>query len=191
VAARSERQVVGQFPITALPDAVPMHPLCWSLLGLYFRYGAPHPYISSLSRIAPIAAMARVKIAVSPQHFKQYQEIRAIVGDTGNRTITFCIEVGQTSPKGNGEIEATPSPFWVQRNDHGRWRTLLIGPDVGSFRADQVPEVGKSLDFPFRLSNPGKVRLRLMYWRGPIPNMDCKASRKHSKLATSAVFTVE
>lgn len=143
------------------------------------------------SLIAPIAAVAQVKISVSPLHSKSYLEIHAKVEDTGNRPITFCIEVGQTSPKGGGEIEATPSPFWVQRNDNGKWGTLLIGPDVGSFRAAQLLEAGKSLDFPFRLSATGKMRLRLNYWRGSIPSLDCHAPPKGSKLVTSAVFTIE
>ncbi|MGH9743800.1 MAG: hypothetical protein ACRD51_15760 [Candidatus Acidiferrum sp.] len=144
-----------------------------------------------LSLIAPIAVRAQLKIRVSPQHSKPYQKIDATIENTSNRPITFCIEIGQTSPKGDGEMEATPSPFWVQRNDNGKWGTLLIGPDVGSFRVAQELEDGKSLDFPFRLGATGKMRLRLKYWRGSIANFDCHAPPKHSKLVTSSAFTID
>src|SRR6266850_1352453 len=89
------------------------------------------------------------------------------------------------------QVKITPSPFWVQRNDNGKWGTLMIGPDVGSARAAVVLEAGESKEFPFRLNDSGKMRLRLNYRRGSIPELDCHALPKGLKLATSAVFTVE
>jgi len=143
-----------------------------------------------LSLILATAAIAQVKITVPPQRYKIHEEIHAKVENTSNNAVTFCVEFGQTSMKG-GEVESTPSPFWVQRNDNGKWGTLMIGPDVGSARAAVVLEAGESKEFPFRLNDSGKMRLRLNYRRGSIPELDCHALPKGLKLATSAVFTVE
>jgi type II secretory pathway component PulJ len=38
-----------------------------------------------------------------------------------SRPITVCVQFGQWSPKGD-TIESTPSPFFVERNDNGKWR---------------------------------------------------------------------
>jgi hypothetical protein len=67
----------------------------------------------------------------------------------------------------------------------------MIGPDVGSIRAAVVLEAGESREFPFRLIESGRMRLRLNYWRGSIPNLDCHAPPKGLKLLTSTVFTIE
>jgi hypothetical protein len=75
-------------------------------------------------------------------------------------------------------------------NTNGEWGTLLIGPDVGSLRVAQVLEAEKSAEFPFRLHDHGKIRLRLNYWRGSIPNLNCNAPPKGKKLVTSAAFTI-
>jgi hypothetical protein len=137
------------------------------------------------------AVMAQVKISISPEHYKKYGEIHANVENSGNGPITLCVEVGQTSPTVEGGIESTPSPFWVQQNTDGEWNTLMIGPDVGSHKAAAVLEPSKSMKFPFRLNASGRMRLRLNYWRGSMPNLDCHAPPKGSKLVTSIVFTVE
>jgi hypothetical protein len=142
-----------------------------------------------LSLIFGTAALAQVKIAVRPQQYKMHEEIRAKVENMGNSAVTFCVEFGQTSMK-EGEVESTPSPFWVQRNDNGRWGTLMIGPDVGSAWAAVVLEAGESKEFPFRLNDSGRMRLRLNYWRGSLPNLNCHVPPKGSKLLTSAVFTI-
>lgn len=134
---------------------------------------------------------AQVKIHVLPSHHKKYETIYASVENTGSKSITFCIQVGQTSPKGGGEIEATPSPFWVQKNNDGRWSTLLIGPDLGSFQHPEVLEPGKSLDFPFRLGESGQMRLRLTYWIGSQQSLACDAPPKGPKVATSEPFAAE
>src|SRR4029077_835506 len=109
------------------------------------------------------------------------------VENIGKRAVTFCVEFGQTSPRG-AEIESTPSPFWIQRSRNDQWSTLITGPDVGSRQAAVVLEVGESKDFPFRIKEGGMLRLRLNYWYGSIPNMACHASPKDVKLATSKSF---
>jgi hypothetical protein len=143
-----------------------------------------------LSLILATGAIAQVKITVPVQRYKVHEEIHTKVENTGDKAVTFCVEFGQTSMRGS-EIEGTPSPFWVQRNDNGKWGTLLIGPDVGSARAAAVLEARESKEFPFRLNDSGRMRLRLSYWRGSIPNLDCHAPPKGLKLATSIVFTIE
>jgi hypothetical protein len=138
-----------------------------------------------------LATAAQVKINIPPQHQRKYETIHASVENAGSKPLSFCIEVGQTSPKGNGETEATPSPFWVQRNNDGKWGALMIGPDVASLKRAEVLDPGKSAEFPFRLDDSGQMRLRLNYWDGSMPSVDCHAPPKSAKLVTSAVFTVE
>jgi len=141
--------------------------------------------------LSPLPATAQVKIHVSPSHHKQYETIHASVENAGSKPIAFCIQVGQTSPKGGGETEATPSPFWVQKNSDGRWSTLLVGPDVGRFQHPEVLEPGKSLDFPFRLGESGQMRLRLTYWNGSRQSLVRDAPPKGAKAATSEPFAVQ
>ncbi len=148
-------------------------------------------FASLVLSLFSLAAAAQVTINIPSQHQKKYEKIHASIENAGSKPVTFCIEVGQTSPKGGGQIEATPSPFWVQRNNNGKWGTLMIGPDVGSFQTPQVLDPGKSVEFPFRLGDSGQMRLRLNYWNGSLPSLDCHAPPKGARLVTSAVFTVE
>jgi hypothetical protein len=145
--------------------------------------------ILGFSLMQATAAIAQVKITVPTQRYNAHDEIRAKVENTGNIAVTFCVEFGQTSMKG-GDVESTPSPFWVQGNSDGKWGTLMIGPDVGSIRTAEVLEAGESREFPFRLNDSGRMRLRLNYWRGSITNFNCKAPPTGPKLVTSDVFTI-
>ena len=144
----------------------------------------------AISLIVANGAIARVKITFPAQRYKQHEQIRAKVENMGNTAVTFCVEFGQTSMKGY-EVESTPLPFLVQRNDNGRWGTLLIGPDVGGFRGAVVLEAGESQEFPFRLNDSGRMRLRLYYWHGSFTDLGCRAQRKGSKPLTSTVFTID
>ncbi|MGC1416389.1 MAG: hypothetical protein WA817_13965 [Candidatus Acidiferrum sp.] len=131
-----------------------------------------------------------MKITVPVKQYKVGEQIPAKVENRGKYAITFCVEFGQTSMK-DGEVESTPSPFWVQSKDNEKWGTLIIGPDVGSIRQPVVLQVGESAGFPFRLAGAGKMRLRLNYWRGSFPDLDCRAKPKGKKLLTSATFTIK
>jgi hypothetical protein len=144
----------------------------------------------ALSLLLPTAAIAQVKISVPAQHYRTQDEIHGKVENTGSGPVTYCIEIGQTSPKADG-TEGTPLPFWIQQYSNDKWSTLMLGADVGSLRAAQVLEAGKSNQFPFRLNAHGKMRLRLNFWRGSIANLDCNAPPKGSRLAASSVFIVE
>jgi hypothetical protein len=79
------------------------------------------------------------------------------------------VEFGQVSFKaGTGtveDIEHTPMPFYVQKQN-GKWGTLMIGPDIGSSRHAVSLKAGESQHYPFRLSDHGRMRLVLDYWRG-------------------------
>jgi hypothetical protein len=143
----------------------------------------------ALSAILSVSAVAQVKIAIPTQQYKVQEMIHAKVENTSDLAVTFCIEVGQTSSNG-GKIEGTPSPFWVQQNSNGKWGALLIGPDVGTLRVPVVLKAGESKEFPFRLNDAGRMRLRLNCWRGSIPNLDCHAPPKGLKLVASRVFTI-
>ena len=148
-------------------------------------------FASVVLALFSLTATAQVKIHVSARQHKKYEAIHASVENSGTNPVTFCIEYGQTSPNGSGEIETTPSPFWVQQNNSGKWGTLMIGPDVGSFKSPEVLDPHKSVDFHFRLADSGQMRLRLNYWRGSLPSLDCHEPPKGAKLVTSAVFDVE
>jgi hypothetical protein len=143
-----------------------------------------------ISLILATAAIAQVKITIPAQQYKAHDEIHAKIENAGGNAVTICVEFGQTSMKA-GEVESTPSPFWVQRNDNGKWGTLMIGPDVGSTRGSVVLEAGESKEFPFRLNDSGRMRLRLNYWLGSIPKLNCHAPPKDSRLATSSALKVE
>jgi len=85
------------------------------------------PFLASLVvTLFSLPAAAQVKIHIPTQHQKKYETIHASVENAGSKPVTFCIEFGQTSPKGSGEIETTPSPFWVQKDGNGKWSTLII-----------------------------------------------------------------
>ena len=141
--------------------------------------------------LLPLTAAAQVRIHLPSQHQEKYKKIIASVENSGNTPVTFCVEYGQWSPRGDGDVEASPYPFWVQQKYNGKWNTLINGPDVGSMRAPVVLDPRKSMDFPFRLAGSGKMGLRLNYWSGGLPSMDCHARPKHTKLITSPIFTVE
>jgi hypothetical protein len=129
-------------------------------------------------------SIAQVKINVPEQHYKAREQIRAKVENTDSQPVTFCIGF-------LGLIESSPSPFWVEQNQDGKWRTLIMGPDVGNQRTSLVLGPGESEEFFVRLSDSGKSRLRLEYWRSSIPKLDCDAHQKGSKVATSSFFTIE
>jgi hypothetical protein len=145
--------------------------------------------VIGLFLILPTVTGAQVNIAVPEQQYKVHERIDAKIENAGNGAVTLCMEVGQTSRSDDG-VEATPIPFSVQRNSNGKWGTLLIGPDVGGMKTPLVLEAGEAQQFPFRLDDYGEMRLRLKYWRGSIPALDCKVSPKGSKLVTSDVFTI-
>lgn len=120
---------------------------------------------------------------------QRQEQIAAKVENQTSRPITMCVQIGQQSPKGN-TIESTPSPFFVERNDNGKWGVLLNGPDVGSNSRPVEVDSGKSLEFPFRLNGEGTMRLRLDYWVGSRPDMKCNGSSKNTKHLRSATFTL-
>jgi hypothetical protein len=85
----------------------------------------------------PNISFAQVRITAFAKHYHLEQEIHGRVENTGKRAVTFCVEFGQTSPQGD-EIQGTPSPFWIEREQKYKWSTLITGPDISSKRAAMV-----------------------------------------------------
>jgi len=144
----------------------------------------------SLWLFSALAASAQVRVTVSAQQYTAQEQIQAKIENSSARPITICIEIGQSSPTGAG-TEPTPSPFSVEQMDEGKWHTLLLGPDVGSLRHAEDLGAGKSLVFPFRLGARGKMRLRLDYWLGSRPDLNCTVPPQDVKQVTSTAFRVE
>jgi len=131
---------------------------------------------------------AQVKIVIPKRQFQPEEQIRARVENQSSRPITICVQFGQSSQKA-GASESTPSPFLVEVNRSGRWSVLLIGPDVGSSLQTVEVDSGNSLEFPFRLTEKGTLRLRLDYWIGS-RDVKCNVTEKGARRLRSANFTV-
>ena len=150
-----------------------------------------HRQIAILLLLLPLAgsAPAQVQVVLSAKSFKVRETIRAKVMNDGKVPVTYCVEFGQHSPKGD-TIESTPIPFYVQRRQDGKWSTLLIGPDIGSMQSPVVLEPGKSQEFPFRLTDAGEMRLVLRYWVGALEKLDCPNPQRQAKTRKSPVFSL-
>lgn len=134
-------------------------------------------------------ALSQVRVLVPKQHYGQQEQISAKLENRTSQPITVCVQIGQWSPKGD-TIENTPSPFLVEQKDNGRWGVLLNGPDIGNNSQPVELDSGKSLDFPFRLTGEGTMRLRLDYWSGSRPGAKCNGPRKNTKHVRSMSFTL-
>ena len=118
-------------------------------------------------------------------------EIRPQVVNVGDKPITFCVQLGQVSLLRPGSAyESTPIPFVVEAESAGRWRVLMIGPDIGSVRRPAVLQPGESDEFPFVVGTAGHLRLTLSYWIGSLPDLDCSRAPKNAKKAHSHEFVL-
>jgi hypothetical protein len=119
--------------------------------------------------LSPIA-LSQVRVSTPGTDFKSHEQIDVKITNAEKSAVSYCVEFGQISFKaGTGKVEDmehTPTPFYVQEQNGGRWGTLLIGPDIGSSRHAVVLKAGESQQYPFRLSDRGRMRLVLDYWRG-------------------------
>jgi len=132
---------------------------------------------------------AQVRVVIPKRHYHPQEQILAKLENQTSQPITVCVEFGQSSPKGD-TIESTPSPFFVERSDSGKWGVLLNGPDIGSNSQPVEVDSGKSLEFPFRLNGQGTMRLRLDYWIGSRPDVKCNGPGTGTKHLRSAPFTL-
>jgi hypothetical protein len=130
---------------------------------------------------------AQVRIIIPKRHYQPQEQIPAKLENQTSQPITVCVQFGQWSPKGD-TIESTPSPFFVERNDNGKWSVLPNGPDIGSNSQPVEVDSGKSLEFPFRLNDEGTMRLRLDYWIGSRPDARCNGPAKGIKHLSSETF---
>jgi hypothetical protein len=137
-------------------------------------------------------AVSQVRVSTSRAEFKSHDKINVQITNVGTSTASYCVEFGQQSFKTGGggveDMEATPIPFYVQRQNGRHWGTLLIGPDIGSSRHAVVLKPGESQQYPFRLSDRGRMRLVLDYWRGE--NEGACENLKGKKTTSSNVFVV-
>jgi hypothetical protein len=137
-------------------------------------------------------AVAQLRVSTPGREFKSHDKISAQITNVGTSTVSYCVEFGQHSFKtGSGgveDMETTPIPFYVQREGGRHWGTLLIGPDVGSSRHAVVLKPSESQQYPFRLSDRGRMRLVLDYWRGE--NERVCENPKGKKTISSNVFVV-
>lgn len=133
-------------------------------------------------------AEGQVRITVAPGPFKMHERIKAIVVNEGKAPITVCIEIGQFSQIGE-ERQSTPYPFYIQKFAQNKWSTLLIGPDVGSYRATEILKAGQSREYPFALNDTGKMRLLVEFWPKELSGDKCPDA-KGRKIAKSKSFFV-
>ena len=149
--------------------------------------------VAAVLLLSPIA-LSQVRISTSKREFTTHEQINVDVANRGKKPISYCVEVSQVSFKtGNGraeDVEATPIPFYVQKlSARQKWSTLLIGPDVGSYRHPEIQRPGQVLNFHFRLSDAGRMRLVLHYWGGE--NISACKNPKGKKTTLSNVFIVK
>ena len=141
--------------------------------------------------LTPIA-LPQVRMSMSRTDFNSHDRIAVQITNTGKSAASYCVEFGQFSFKaGTGtaqDMESTPIPFFVQTDNAGKWGTLLNGPDIGSSRHAVVLKAGESQQYPFRLSDRGRMRLVLDYWRGD-NDIVCEFP-KGKKTTRSKVFVV-
>jgi hypothetical protein len=136
------------------------------------------------------SAIQKPSVVLPSTRYAVHEQIRARIENTNDRPISICVEYGQWSMN-DGNLETTPSPFIVQRKSRAKWNTLIIGPDVGSSRHSKVLEPGESAEFPFRLNEPGNMRLVLQYWPGSRDDRICGSARRDSKEVASETFLVQ
>jgi hypothetical protein len=150
-----------------------------------FRWFAPVFLLGSI-------ALCQVRVSTLNTDFDSRGRIDAQIINTGKVAVSYCVEFGQISHKtvtGAAEdVEPTPIPFYVQKQNGSRWGTLMIGPDVGSSRRAVVLKAGESQQYPFRLSDRGRMRLVLDYWRGE-NNKVCEQPTD-KKTTRSGIFVV-
>jgi len=132
---------------------------------------------------------AQVRVVIPKRQYQSQEQIPAKLENQASRPITVCVQFGQWTPKGD-TIEGTPFPFFVERNDNGKWSVLLNGPDAGSNSQPVEVDPGKSMEFPFRLNGEGTMRLRLDYWIGSSPDVKCNGTTTGTKHLRSATFTL-
>src|SRR5271165_942684 len=74
--------------------------------------------------------VSQARVSTNGTEFNVHDRIEVQVTNAGQDAVSYCMEVGQTSFKtGSGraaDVEPTPMPFYVQKQSHERWSTLLL-----------------------------------------------------------------
>jgi hypothetical protein len=143
-----------------------------------------------VSVLFTVQVFAKVKITLPKHQFKRHEQIDVALTNTGQQSVSFCVEFGQWSYKSETEpLVTTPTPVYVQQHTEKGWSVLLNGPDIGSSRHAVVLATGETQQYPFRLSDTGKMRIILNYWTGESDDVCANASRR--KTTRSVVFLVQ
>jgi hypothetical protein len=141
--------------------------------------------------LSPIV-QSQVRVSTLGAEFNSHDQINVQISNAAKGTVSYCVEFGQHSFKAASgtveDMETTPIPFYVQRQNGRKWATLLIGPDIGSSRHAVVLKPGQSQHYPFRLSDRGRMRLILDYWDGE--NEKACEYPKGTKTTRSNAFVV-
>jgi hypothetical protein len=141
--------------------------------------------------VTSIAASSQVKVSIPSDNYKAHDLIDVAIENQTNAAISFCVELGHWSFRAKGSAtqrETTPTPVYVQARGKRGWSMLLIGPDIGSMRHSVWLAAGESQHYPFRLSDPGQMRIVLDYWEGE--NDNTCANPKDRKRVSSRVIWV-
>jgi hypothetical protein len=141
-----------------------------------------------LLALAP-GVRAQVRVTVPPKNYLIGEQITATVTNDKADAITVCVESGQISTTKDSQV-STPVPFTIEIETHQGWKVSMVSPDSGGSRVAVVLESNKSLEFPFWPPSRGKLRLRMRYWDGARPGMNCAHPPKDSRKAKTAFVEV-
>lgn len=143
-----------------------------------------------VSVLFSVQIFAQVKIALPRHQFNRHEQIDVVLTNTGQQPVSFCVQFGQWSYKSEAEpLATTPTPVYVQQHTDKGWSVLLTGPDIGNSPHAVILSVGETQQYPFRLSDTGRMRIVLNYWTGESDGV-C-ANPPHRKTIRSEVFLVK
>ena len=140
----------------------------------------------SLLALTP-AVRAQVRVSVPRGNHHIEEKVTATVMNGSRGPITICVESGQISTTKDPQV-STQVPFTIESQSPQGWKVLMVR--ASGSRSAVVLESKKSLEYPFWPPSHGELRLRMRYWEGARPDMDCARPPKDSRKAKPAVFEV-
>jgi len=135
------------------------------------------------------AAPAQVRVTVPAKKFPRNQKIAAKVSDETGQPITVCVASGQISTT-KQVVVSTPIPFEIEEKIRERWKAAMVSPESGGERHAVILDSNKSLEFPFWPPSAGNFRLRMKYWEGAHPDLNCEHPPSGARETKAAVFEV-
>jgi hypothetical protein len=132
---------------------------------------------------------AQVRVTVPGKKYAKDAKITATVSNESSQPITVCVASGQISTT-KEVVVSTPVPFEIEGKVRERWKALMASPEGGGDHQAVVLESKKSLEFPFWPPDKGELRLRMKYWEGARPNMDCAQPGTDAHEAKGVTFEI-